>query len=508
MERKRNGTVLKENPSINNNGQKIKVYSELIGRMMLASKLGVQYEGKRNLYKALGYKTDLKFDDYNARYLRQEIAKAVIDRPVKATWQGPVELVETNEPEDTEFETAWKKLSRTMGLKSLFVRVDKLTGIGRYGVLLLGMNDVKDNAGWAVPLTTGSKLVYLKPFSEQTAKIDKFDEDPKSERYGKPLFYNVEVMDMASQRSSAVKIHFSRVLHIIDDNLESEIYGTPRMEAIFNRLQDIEKIAGGDAEMFWRNARPGFKSKTDPDYVMTPEMEEDLLNQLDEYENDVRRFLALEGVDVDSLTQTMADPSNHMDTQLKLISSQTGIPLRILSGSERGELSSDQDRGEWLTYVQGRREEHAEPRILRPVVDKFIELGILPTPKKDYSVKWQDLFSISEKARVEIGKSRANALREYMTNPAAMEIIPPTVFMMKFLGFSSDEVELVMKIRDDEMEEEVKLMAKVQEDLNPTPPPAPGGGNDKTKPKSATGTPRKEKTNNPDGPKRRIRQAV
>lgn len=507
MERTRNGTAVQESPPIN--GQKIKIFSELMGRMMLASKLGVEYEGKRNLYKALGYKTQLTFDDYYARYVRQDIAKAVIDRPVKATWQGPLELVETNEPEDTEFEAAWKKLNREMGLKTLFARVDKLTGIGRYGVLLLGMDDVKNNDDFQKPLVIGSsaKLLYLKPFGEKTALIDSFEDDPKNIRYGKPKFYKVDTIDVVSKRSSSVKIHYTRVLHIIDDNLESEIYGTPRLEPIFNRLQDIEKIAGGDAEMFWRNARPGFKSKTDPDYEMTKEMEEDLLEQLDEYENDMRRFLALEGVDVDSLTQQMSDPANHMDTQLKLVSSAMGIPLRILSGSERGELSSSEDRGEWLSYVDARREEHAEPRIVRPVVDKFIELGILPTPEEDYSVKWQDLFSVSEKARVEIGKSRANALREYMTNPAAMEVIPPTVFMMKFLGFTSDEVELVMNIRDNEMEEEVKLMAKVQEDLNPTPPPA-AGGNDKPKPKSATGEVRKKKTITPEGPKRRIRQAV
>jgi len=492
------------------NGSKIKIYSAIVGRMMLATKLGIQFDGKRDLYKALGYKSGpLTFDDFYAKYVRQDIAKAVIDRPVQATWSGPLELIETNEPKDTEFEKAWKDLNRKLKLKTLLARVDKLTGIGRYGVLLLGFDDVKKPDDFQIPLIAGGKkkLLYLKPFGEKTAKIFNYEADTKNERYGKPLHYQVDVMDMATQKSESVMIHYSRVIHILDDNLESEVFGTPRMEPIFNRLCDIEKIMGGDAEMFWRSARPGFKSKTDPDYTMTNETKEDLLDQLDEYENDLRRFLTLEGVDVNALTQTIADPSPHMDTQLKGISAETGIPLRILTGSERGELASSEDRGEWLTYVQTRRDEHAEPRILRPMVDRFIELGVLPTPEVDYSVKWADLFSISEKARVEIGKSRANALREYTQNPIAEVIIPPTVFMMKFLGFTTDEVELVMKIRDQEMEEEVALMAKVKEDLNPTP--APGGpGNGVTKPNSTTGEPRKKKTITPEGPKRRIRQAV
>jgi len=491
-------------------GNKIKIYSELVGRMLLANKLGVQYGGTRNLYKALGYKEQLIFDDFYARYVRQDIAKAVIDRPVKATWQGVLELVETNEPEDTEFEKAWKELNLKMSLKTLLARVDKLTGIGRYGVLLLGMDDVKKPDDFQKPLLADSnkKLVYLKPFGEKTAKIFDYEADTRNERYGKPLHYQVDVMDLATQKSESVKIHYTRVLHIIDDNLESEIYGTPRLEPIFNRLYDIEKLVGGDAEMFWRNARPGFKAKADPEYTITQEMKDDLLDQLDEYEHDLRRFLTTEGVDIESLSQPISDPSPHMETQLMCIASETGIPLRILTGSERGELASSEDRGEWLAYVQARRDEHAEPRIVRPLVDKFIALGILPKPSVNYSVKWADLFSISEKSRVEIGKSRANSLREYMTNPLAMEVIPPTVFMMKFLGFTTDEVELIMNIRDQEMEEEVALMAKIQKDLEPTPPPAAGAGNDKPRTKGETGTPKAKKTINPEGPKRRVRRPV
>jgi hypothetical protein len=320
------------------------------------------------------------------------------------------------------------------------------------------------------------------------------------------LFYTITLTDEENKSKKEVKVHHSRIIHITDDNLESEVYGTPRLEAVFNRLFDLEKLVGGDAEMFWRNARPGFAGKVDPSFTVTPEMKKALNEQFDEYENYLRRFLINEGFDLEPLSQQVADPSHHVDVQLQMISAQTGIPKRILTGSERGELSSSEDRGEWLTYVQARREEHAEPRILRPFVDRIIELGILPKPSDEYSVKWIDLFSLSEKARVEIGKSRANALREYTTNPISQAIIPPSAFMEFFLGLSTDQIELVSKIREDEMQEEVELMAKIKEELEPTPPPS-GGDND-VKPKSETGEARKKKTINPEGPKRRVRQPV
>ena len=483
---------LKQDSDVN---QRIHVLaSELVGRFHLLSKLGNQYNGNRDLYQALGYKRILTFDDYYAQYERQDVAKAIIDRPVKATWQGPLELIESNEPEDTEFEKEWKDLDKRLGLKSRLARVDRLTGIGEYGVLLLGFDDARNLEAWSRPAVNPRKLVYVKPFSEKTATILTYEEK-QNERYGYPLFYEIEVADPAMKSSKRVKIHYSRIIHITDGTLESEILGTPRLQPVFNRLMDIEKIAGGDAEMFWRGARPGYSGVVDKDYTMTPGTKKDLQDQIDEFEHNLRRILINEGVDLKSLDQQIADPSSHMDTQLKLISSETGIPVRILTGSERGELASSEDRGEWLTYIQSRREEHAEPRILRPFVDRLIELKVLPTPiNNDYNVKWADLFSISEKSRVEIGKSRANALREYTSNPAAEAVIPPTVFMMKFLGLTSDEVELVGKIREEEMDEEVRLMAKVKQILNPPQDdgltgPRKGAGNDK--PKMVRGEPRK-----------------
>ena len=93
------------------NSKKLQVYTELIGRMNLASKmgLGLQYGGDRDIYEALGYQTDILYDDYMKRYRRQDMAKAVIDRPAKATWQGPLDITIPGEP-DSELEKKWNTL--------------------------------------------------------------------------------------------------------------------------------------------------------------------------------------------------------------------------------------------------------------------------------------------------------------------------------------------------------------------------------------------------------------
>ena len=445
--------------------------SELVTRANLAAKLGQQFGGDRDLYQALGYKLKLNWDDYWTQYSRQDIAKAIIDRPVKATWQGQLELIESEDAEKTPFEKAWYDLNKKLKLRSLLSRVDRLTGIGRYGVLLLGLDDVNNREGFTLPVKQGDRqLRYIKPFGENSAKIKEYEDNPKNERYGKPLIYSVEVADVNSGSSSIVKVHHSRVIHILDDHLESEVMGIPRLESVFNRLMDLEKLVGGDAEMFWRGARPGFQGNVDKDYQMTTTMRNDLKDQIDEYEHNLRRILVNEGVDLKALAQQIADPKSHFSVQIACVSAVTGIPQRILSGSERGELASTQDSWEWKAYVQARREDHAEPHIIEPVVDRFLALGILPKPESgEYHVDWLDLFSISEKDRVDVGKARANALREYTTNPIAQSIIPPEAFFEHFLGYSQMQIDLVKKLVAAGISEEQKALTKEIEKMSPEP---------------------------------------
>ena len=451
--------------------------SMLTSRAAFAAKIGTQYSGERDLYKALGYPEpdSLVFRDFYGRYTRQDIAKAIIDRPVKATWQGPLELIESSEAEDTEFELKWKQLDKEFGIKSRLSRVDKLTGIGQYGVLLLGLSDVTSIEGFASPVKVSDKLklLYIKPYSEESAKIDTFVEDSKSPRYGLPLTYTISVADMTMRTTASVKVHYSRVIHITDEPLESEVYGTPRLEAVFNTLMDIDKISGGDAEMFWRGARPGYTGKLDKDYMMTEDTKTDLLNQLDEYEHDIRRFLINDGVEVKALEQQVTDPVPHFTIQIQKISAQTGIPNRVLMGSERGELSSAQDSSEWKEYVQARRDDHAEPNIIRPLVTKLVELKILPKPKQDYTVKWADLYSQSEKAKVEIGKGRANALREYTYSPVSQVLVPPDAFMQFFLGLTTEQITLIDAMRTKDIKDEELSAVLLEKFMNEGKPAEP-----------------------------------
>ena len=53
--------------------------SALVARKQLFHRLGMSYDGERDLYEALGYKLSLEFDDFYQQYQRQDIAKAIIN---------------------------------------------------------------------------------------------------------------------------------------------------------------------------------------------------------------------------------------------------------------------------------------------------------------------------------------------------------------------------------------------------------------------------------------------
>jgi DNA topoisomerase IB len=471
-------------PTIQDLQQKIQVLSALVTRASYASQLGLQFSGERDLYQALGYDLIITYSMYYSHYERQDIAKAIIDRPVKATWSGQLNIIEGQDDKDTALETAWTEINDRLSLKSIFSRVDRLAGIGKYAIIVLGLSDVSKTEDFRKPASgTKNKLMYVKPISEENAKIDTWEKNPNSERFGLPLLYNVKITEPGSSTSMDIFVHYSRVIHIVDDILESEVEGSPRLQAIYNRLMDLEKLVGGGAEMFWRGARGGYQGNVDKDFTLTQTEKDDLINQIDEYEHNLRRILINKGVTYESLQQQLADPKGTFDVLIECISAETGIPKRILMGSERGELSSSEDADEWDAYVQNRRDEFAEPRIVRPFVSICQKYGILPEASTGkYDVQWSDLFAKSEKESVDIGRTRTAAIKEYVSDPTAEMVMPVKAFYQFCLGLKEEDIELIEEMR----EAQSLILPEEKQEIAVTPEETEIIEKEKTKPKIIT----------------------
>lgn len=408
--------------------------SILTDRVALGS-LGSQYGGKRDTYEAAGYDKAITPDQYALRYLRQDIAGRIVDIYPEETWRKPPEIRDTESADLSQFERAWQYLVDTSdsgdgetqrGLFHYIVRADKLAGLGRYAVILLGIND-----GQALdqPVETKARkpedLIYVNVFDEASARVAEWDTDATSQRFGKPLSYNLSFR--IGEGEIVRKVHWTRCIHIAESPLRDDQIGRPRLELVFNRLMDLEKILAASGEGAWRVLVPSYVMATKDGYrlpAINPAAPEDVQAveraaieeqeaQLDELVHGLRRWLQLEGMEPHPLPADIQDPSAAVNVVLQMIAAAMRIPLRVLIGSERGELASSQDERSWARTIQGRQSQFAEPVIMRPLINRLIWLGILPVPANGrYEIIWPDLLEKERKEEAEIADKVASALQK------------------------------------------------------------------------------------------------
>ena len=121
-------------------GRFTSLISTIISRADLANRAGLTFDGKRDLYKELGYRRVLTFAEYDDRYQRGGIASRIVDAFPMATWRNPpIVTVKGNE----KFGEVWNELALRLKLFHYLERVDRLAGIGRYATLFLGVSGAR-----------------------------------------------------------------------------------------------------------------------------------------------------------------------------------------------------------------------------------------------------------------------------------------------------------------------------------------------------------------------------
>lgn len=429
--------------------------SALSARRKFAQSLGFQFDGQRSLYDVLGYKNQLTFEDYYSAYDRGDIAQRIVDAPAVSTWRRKPIISNDSDPKlFTAFEVAWAKLVQDRRVFHYLERVDKLSGIGDYGALLIGTADVRKADDMKRPMAKlkgPEAILYLWPLTSDFATITEIDSDPSSPRYGLPEIYTVQVTDSSAgsvttlKDNAQIQVHWSRIIHVAEGLRDNDIYGTPRLKHVMNRLYDVDKIAGGSAEIFWQAAKRIMVLQAKEGYAAV-DNDDELTAMMDELVHGLRRVIDLQGYEAKVLETADVRPREAFDVALALISSATGIPQRILLGSEQGKMASTQDEVNWNGRIADRQINWAEPVVLRPFIDRLIKAGGLPNPGNEYTVTWPSLFELSDKEKAQIGLLKARAVGVYVGtaggNLAASEtVVPAEEFRRELLNLRSEKVE-------------------------------------------------------------------
>ena len=420
--------------------------NDMLNRLELAARTGKTFGGKRDLYKVLGYKpiTELRNEDYVGKYLRQDIAQRIVHAYPDAVWTRFPSVQEDDDTQnETAFEMEFDNLAKRLRLFHYLNRADRIAGLGQYSVLLLGVADGMDLTEPLMNVSGPEAVIYLMPFSEYNAQIQKYDENPASERFGLPEIYALMTGGYAGKNSSqmptkTIYCHHSRLIHLAEGTLENDVFGLPRLQPIFNRLEDLEKVVGGAAEIYWINGRGGLSFNLDKEVQLQPDAKEEFDKATESYVHQLSRTLRTQGMEVQPLHLPVEGPAEHVEAIMDLISGTTGIPKRILVGSERGELASSQDENNWLTRIEERRDTYCEPLILRPLIDKLMMIGALPMVE-EYTVEWPKLSSASETDKAEIMLKKSQAIRAYTDAQGADMLVPPEQYVEEVLGMDYRE---------------------------------------------------------------------
>lgn len=417
------------------------IMQQMFNRMKMFM-AGTQFNGRRDLYELFGYNRNLTSSDHVARYIRQDIAGRIIDAPVKATWSDPPTITS----DDKVFEESWNKLCDDFPIWHKIIRLDKLAGLGQYAILVMGVDGTGRLDSAITPPTMpditaapeagvtavpdgenakpykGRKLLYLQPYHEVACTVTDYEKNNTSERFLQPTIYTItpgkfdgdrRISGISAARISGSRtpfnVHFTRALHVAEGLLEDNIYGRSRLERVTNLLDDILKLGGGSAELFWINANRGLHVDIDKDMELAPEDAAELSSEVQEYMDDLRRIIRTRGAKVTNLGADIADPKGPFDVILSLLSAATEIPKMILTGSTLGQLASQQDRANWAERIGERVTEYAEPIVFKPFMKQLITTGVLPVPTARIYIKWPEAFKLSPLERAQTSAQMARS---------------------------------------------------------------------------------------------------
>jgi hypothetical protein len=428
----------------------------LIGSRMSAY-FGTAFDGARDYYKALGYTRSPSYEDYRFRYARQDIAKRIVALPARATWgkgtrgsKAPKVTDQEDPSKPSPFSDKFESLALRLGLMKELRRADILAGLSGYSVMFLGLKGTTtDSIRTKAGRVGEGGILYLTSFPSAFAKISSYVDDPGDPRFGQPMLYGVQarasnnpngLSSSSKLMTFSADIHYSRVVHIVEDPLEDSVTGTPRLEPVYNLLDDLMKITGGTGESFWVNANRGLVLSVDPEFELGEDDETSLEQEVDDYIHKQSRTIKGRGIDVKALDNQVPDPRGAFDVVATMIAAATGMPRRILFGSEAGQLASSQDRLNWGEVVQERQAGFGEATI-RAFIDRAIELGELPEPEGgEYHVIWppavlQDDYDRSRTA-LNVAQAALHIAQQGKTGAATLD---PDTFRERYLGLAPGE---------------------------------------------------------------------
>lgn len=372
---------------------------------------------RTKLWAEFGYPERLDFNQYYRMYERNAVAFGAVHKLLEGCWIDKPTIIDGEENKESTVTTPWEK-SVTKLMKKHWRKIkdaDRRNMIGRYSALLI---QLKDGRTWDQPVDTAAvkrlgvkALVRLIPAWEAQVRAGNSDIDTLSDTYGQPVNYNFKE-ELADGTSRDITVHPDRILILAEGSEDdSMLSGIPLLRAVFNKLLDLEKISGGSAEGFLKNAsrQLGINLSKDTNLRTIAEdakkagysgLAEALNAQINKLNSGTDDALVTQDGDISVLSVAAADPQPSWEVSANEVSAGILMPFTILFGYQTGVLASEKDDKAWAGRLNGRRWGFLSD-LVTELLERFWTLGVIEPPKSgEVTLAWSDLLAPSEKDKI------------------------------------------------------------------------------------------------------------
>ena len=384
----------------------------------------------RSKFKTLSYTATVVnqqelFDAYRGSWAAQRfIDKRIGDAHREwREWQADAEQI-----------TALEATERRLHLKAKIKKARTLADVGGQAYIYIDTKDNVDRIEEINPASLGSDAIrFLTVLTYGQLIEGLFEQDPLSENYGKPMWYEI-----SSESEGIVRIHPSRIVVFYGKEKVTqstfEVVGESLLIAALDSLKQYGSTMINVADLV-------FEAKIDVIGV------KDLMEQVSTVEGadavaaryslmglmKANNGMIVKDLDLEDYQQkqmsfaTLPDIIKATEQQM---SAAGGYPHAIFMGASSGGLGSTGDL-EISTYHETVRE-YQENQISAPseLLDELVIIDALGSRPADVHYNWKPLGIMSDKEKAEIGKMQSETIKnlqelfpDEVVAPAAINLL-------------------------------------------------------------------------------------
>jgi len=416
-------------------------YRSAILREGLAAPMGSLDAKRPAAWCEYGFPENPAFNTFYRLWRRGGIAHGAVSILVDKCWQSNPWLVEGDEFDDKAEPTPWERATKAklsaLDFWYMVKETDRRRLVGRYAGLLV---QLADNRTWDNPAKRGARIVKLIPAWEGQLTVAEWVTDETSEKFGEPKAWVYKEMNVTGNGPGRqVTVHPDRVI-IFGDYREGVSFLEPGLNAFIN----LEKVEGGAAESFLKNAARQLainfdkETKLESLAAMYGVPVKDLAEGFNEGVRAINRAqdaaLITQGAQVSTLTAAVPDPEPTYQINLQTAAASVQIPTRIIAGSQSGERASSEDLKALNARGQGRRD-NTLSRDIAAAIRHLQDIGQID-PTVDFTVIWDDLTEFSQGEKLDAAAKMADINQKML---ATGEVVFTPDEIRDTAGFENDD---------------------------------------------------------------------